>query len=490
MPDVLVLIVDDNEKNVKLARDVLRFAGCRTLEAGTGAEGVALAAEHLPDVILMDIRLPDMDGGAALRQLRARPARPGSRSIAAHVARDEGRPRAVPRRRLRRLPREADQRSRAPGAGTRLLRAGRGGLRMEGAPKILVVDDLPRNIRLLEAVLVPRGYVVVPAASGEEALEKLSEQPDLILLDVQMPGIDGYEVCRRIRASTATAFLPVVMITSSDSEARVNGLEAGADDFVTKPFDQQELLARVRSLVRIKEYHDTVERQAAELVEWNRTLEARVEEQTVELRASRTRVVSAADAERRRIERDLHDGAQQHLIGLAVHLRLARDLTESNPEQAGKMLDGLGDDVQEALEHLRDLAHGIYPPLLAGPRSCRRHRGGRRPGRHPDHGQGGRDRAVRPRCRVHGLFLLPGGAPERVEVRRGRRGGHGLRVRRGERRRIRGPGRRRRLRLREERRRRRSHEHARPCGALGGTLAVESTPGRGTTVSGLVPAER
>jgi len=232
-------------------------------------------------------------------------------------------------------------------------------------PTILVVDDAPQNVRLLEAVLSANGYTVTAASSGAAALEKVrAELPDLVLLDIQMPELDGYEVCRRLRADPRTEFLPVVMITSSDSEVRVNALEVGADDFVTKPFDQQELLVRVRSLVRIKQYHDLVEAQAAELGEWNRTLETRVAEQTRELRASRTRVVSAADAERRRIERDLHDGAQQHLIGLAVRLRLVRDIADSEPETAKVMLDALGDDVQAALEQVRDLAHGIYPPLL------------------------------------------------------------------------------------------------------------------------------
>jgi signal transduction histidine kinase len=154
------------------------------------------------------------------------------------------------------------------------------------------------------------------------------------------------------------------MITASDTEVRVNALDAEADDFITKPFNQHELLARVRSLVRIKQYHDTIESQAAELAGWNQMLETRVEEQVVELRASRARVVAAADAERRRIERDLHDGAQQHLIGLAVHLRLARDLADSEPAKTKEILDSLGDNVQEALDELRDLAHGIYPPLL------------------------------------------------------------------------------------------------------------------------------
>jgi adenylate cyclase len=151
-------------------------------------------------------------------------------------------------------------------------------------PKVLVVDDVPQNVRLLEALLASHGYSVTTASTGPEALEKVTiDLPDLVLLDIQMPGMNGYEVCRRLRADPATRFLPVVMVTSSDTEVRINALEAEADDFITKPFDQQELLLRVRSLVRIKQYHDTIQSQAAELAEWNRTLEARVGEQVEEL---------------------------------------------------------------------------------------------------------------------------------------------------------------------------------------------------------------
>ena len=152
------------------------------------------------------------------------------------------------------------------------------------AARILVVDDMQANVRLLEAILEPAGYAVLSASSGPEALERVTGKlPDLVLLDVQMAGMNGYEVCRRIREDETTALLPVVMVTSHDSEARIDGIRAGADDFVTKPFDQQELLLRVRSLVRIKRYHDTIRAQAAELSEWNRTLEARVAEQVEEL---------------------------------------------------------------------------------------------------------------------------------------------------------------------------------------------------------------
>jgi adenylate cyclase len=144
---------------------------------------------------------------------------------------------------------------------------------MSPDPAILVVDDLPRNIRLLEALLTPRGYKVIPAASGAEALERIALEPvDLVLLDVVMPEMSGFDVCRRLRADESTRFLPIVMITASGDQDKARAIEAGADDFITKPFDQAELLARVRSLLRIKQYHDTITAQAAELEAWNRGL--------------------------------------------------------------------------------------------------------------------------------------------------------------------------------------------------------------------------
>lgn len=156
---------------------------------------------------------------------------------------------------------------------------------------ILAVDDEPLNLRLLEAVLAPHGHQVVPAASGEECLDVLAhDDVDLVLLDVVMPGIDGYEVCRRIRADERTAYLPIVMLTASDAQQRVAALEAGADDFVRKPFDRSELLARVASLGRIKRYQDTIRAQRAELETINGELEGRVAAQVAELdRMSRLR---------------------------------------------------------------------------------------------------------------------------------------------------------------------------------------------------------
>ena len=151
-------------------------------------------------------------------------------------------------------------------------------------PKILVVDDVPENVRLLEAVLVSRGYEVVTANDGRAALERVqTAEPDLILLDVMMPGLDGYAVCSQLRANDDTAVLPVIMVTSSIGQEKTKAIEAGADDFIPKPFNHNELLTRVRSLLRIKRYHDTIKAQAAELAELNRTLEERVRAQVAEL---------------------------------------------------------------------------------------------------------------------------------------------------------------------------------------------------------------
>ncbi|HEY7269408.1 MAG TPA: response regulator [Dehalococcoidia bacterium] len=152
------------------------------------------------------------------------------------------------------------------------------------APSVLVVDDIPQNVRLLEALLSPRGYRVTPAGSGQEALAKLKvAEFDIVLLDIAMPGLDGYEVCRRIRSNPRTAMLPVVMVTASTDAEKLKAIEAGADDFLQKPLNQAELLARVKSLVRIKEYHDTIVTQKAELAALNQELEARVEEQVGEI---------------------------------------------------------------------------------------------------------------------------------------------------------------------------------------------------------------
>jgi class 3 adenylate cyclase len=157
---------------------------------------------------------------------------------------------------------------------------------MSNPAKVLVVDDTPHNVKLLADLLEVKGYGVTTAVNGEEALAKVAaDPPDLVLLDVMMPGLSGYDVCRRLRADPATALLPVVLVTSLDPQAeRVKGIEAGADDFLPKPINQAELFARVRSLLRIKTLQDEVRQQAAALAEWNQKLEERVAAQVRELK--------------------------------------------------------------------------------------------------------------------------------------------------------------------------------------------------------------
>ena len=128
----------------------------------------------------------------------------------------------------------------------------------EPQAKILVVDDEIKNVKLLEALLLPRGYTVVKAYNGEEALQQVQqERPDLILLDVMMPLLDGFEVCKRLKGNDETRLIPVVIMTAlSQVEDRVKGIEAGADDFLTKPVNRDELMARIRTSVRLKQTID------------------------------------------------------------------------------------------------------------------------------------------------------------------------------------------------------------------------------------------
>jgi adenylate cyclase len=152
-------------------------------------------------------------------------------------------------------------------------------------PRILVVDDNPINVDILRTRLRASGYDVVTAADGEEALAAAAEHgPDLILLDVVMPKLDGIEVCRRLKADPARPFTPIILVTArSESRDVVAALEAGGDEYLTKPVDQAALVARVRSMLRIKEQQDTIEAQRRELAGWNDTLETRVREQVEQI---------------------------------------------------------------------------------------------------------------------------------------------------------------------------------------------------------------
>src|SRR5919199_5406890 len=156
---------------------------------------------------------------------------------------------------------------------------------MRHPPRILVVDDMPENVEIARMRLESQGYEVVSAADGEEALVRVhAELPDLVLLDIMMPKLDGIEVLRRLKADASLPFIPVILLTAkADAKDVAAGLDAGGDDYLTKPFDHAALIARVRSMLRIKALHDQVQAQAAELASWNRTLEERVAAQIAEI---------------------------------------------------------------------------------------------------------------------------------------------------------------------------------------------------------------
>src|SRR6202140_4177443 len=163
---------------------------------------------------------------------------------------------------------------------------------MHTPARILVVDDTPENLEIMTMRLQRHGYEIVTAVDGEDALAKVqTSNPDLILLDIMMPKLDGIAVTRRLKADTSLPFIPIILVTAkADPKDVAAGLGAGGDDYLTKPFDHASLVARVRSMLRIKALHDVVAAQRSELAALNAGLEQRVAAQVAEIgRVSRLR---------------------------------------------------------------------------------------------------------------------------------------------------------------------------------------------------------
>ncbi len=241
-----ILVIEDNEQNRILMRQILKHQGYDVLEAVDGAAGLEMAGKHMPDLILLDLQMPVMDGFAVIRALRKTPelsklkvvavtsfAMKGDREKALEAGFDEYVTKPIDTRKF-----VVIVKSILPGEDVTVKK-----------PVILCVDDVPANLKLLENMLVPRGYEVVNAVSGDDALKKIKARTiDLVLLDLMMPEMDGLQVSRKIKENKMSRNIPIIILTAyTGAESYINSLSDEVFAYLHKPFESEELVKLVRS---------------------------------------------------------------------------------------------------------------------------------------------------------------------------------------------------------------------------------------------------
>lgn len=245
---------------------------------------------------------------------------------------------------------------------------------------VLVVDDNDALRYSITRALKEAGYNTLEAKTGTEALARAAELPSLITLDINLPDIDGFQVCRRLKSSPETAHIPILHVSSTftDPKSRVHGLQGGADAYLAEPIDRSELVATVAALLRLKNAESEARRQAEvaesarkELAHLNATLEDRIKERTSELNAANdslrelsARLLQARDDEQRRIARELHDGVGQLVIAIKINNSAIAKEAATLSEAAVTALQQNETMLQELHQGIRTISHLLHPPLL------------------------------------------------------------------------------------------------------------------------------
>ncbi len=236
---------------------------------------------------------------------------------------------------------------------------------------ILIVDDTPTNLRVIVDYLEECGFNIRIARSGESALQRVAyDQPDIILLDVLMPGMDGFETCRRLKADAKTQEIPVIFMTAlADPADKVKGFEVGAVDYVSKPLHQEEVLARITTHLSLRDLTRDLQEQNEQIATRSQVEKARlflaVSEQRAQLRALTGKLTEVQEIERKQLARELHDEMGQALTAISMNLTIIRkELPTACLEICGERLDEASLLVEQTLEQVRELSLNLRPPML------------------------------------------------------------------------------------------------------------------------------